>query len=135
MGALHIGTDDDGSIRVPAAFSGVFGMKPTHGRVPAYSESPMGDLSHIGPITRSVTDAALMLDTIARPDGRDWQSLPQEPRSFTTALDAGVSGLKVAWSCDPGFVNVDPEIHSLSARAAKRFQSLGVGLREPRYPN
>jgi aspartyl-tRNA(Asn)/glutamyl-tRNA(Gln) amidotransferase subunit A len=130
MGGLHIGTDGGGSIRIPAAFSGVFGMKPTYGRVPAYPESPMGDLAHIGPITRSVTDAALMLDIIARPDGRDWQSLPQEPRSFTTDLDAGVSGLRIAWSCDLGFVSVDPEIEDISGRAAKQFQSLGAEVVE-----
>ena len=71
IGVLNLGSDGAGSIRIPACFSGVFGIKPTFGRVPAYPPSPMGLLSHHGPITRRVADAALMLDAIGRPDPRD----------------------------------------------------------------
>src|SRR5262249_58859335 len=64
MGALHIGTDGGGSIRMPSAFTGIFGLKPTFGRVPLYPASPFGTLAHLGPMTRTVPDAALMLTVL-----------------------------------------------------------------------
>ena len=76
MGQLAIGTDAGGSIRIPAGFAGIYGLKPSFGRVPVYPASPFGTLSHAGPMSRTVTDAALMLDVISQPDPRDWQSLP-----------------------------------------------------------
>ena len=82
IGVLNLGSDGAGSIRIPACFSGVFGIKPTFGRVPAYPPSPMGLLSHHGPITRRVADAALMLDAIGRPDPRDPFWLPAHDGSF-----------------------------------------------------
>ena len=68
MGAIHLGTDGGGSIRIPAAFSGCYGLKPTRARVPAWPASPLGTLAHVGPLTRSVADAALALTVIAAPD-------------------------------------------------------------------
>src|SRR5205085_11185364 len=68
---LHVGSDGAGSIRIPSAFTGIFGLKPSFGRVPAYPPSPMGLLAHIGPMTRSVADAALMLRVLSGPDHRD----------------------------------------------------------------
>ena len=82
MGALAIGTDGGGSIRIPAAFTGVFGIKPSFGRVPAFPLSPFGTVAHIGPMTRTVTDAALMLTVIAENDPRDWYALPKESAEF-----------------------------------------------------
>ncbi|MCS6855984.1 MAG: amidase family protein, partial [Elioraea sp.] len=76
MGPLAIGTDGGGSIRIPCAFTGVFGLKPSFGRVPAWPLSPMGTVAHVGPMTRSVADAALMMNVIALPDTRDWHALP-----------------------------------------------------------
>ena len=78
MGPLSVGTDGGGSIRIPAAFCGIVGLKPTYGRVPLWPASPFGTLSHAGPMVRTVPDAALMLNVLAEPDVRDWTSLPPE---------------------------------------------------------
>ncbi|MFX8984404.1 amidase family protein, partial [Acinetobacter baumannii] len=78
FGPLHVATDGGGSTRLPAAHSGVFGFKPTFGRVPVYPPSQNGTLFHVTPMTRRVDDAALLLDAIARPDGRDWNALPPQ---------------------------------------------------------
>src|SRR5258708_24374298 len=72
---LALGTDGGGSIRIPAGFSGIFGHKPSFGRVPAWPLSPFGTVAHTGPLTRRVEDAALMLNVITKPDARDWYSL------------------------------------------------------------
>src|SRR6516225_1630962 len=76
IGPLHVGSDGAGSIRIPAAFTGLFGLKPSFGRVPAYPLSAMGLLSHVGPIARTVADAALMLTVLSGPDDRDPYALP-----------------------------------------------------------
>ncbi len=81
MGALHLGTDGGGSIRIPCAFTGTTGIKPTFGRVPAYPLSPFGTVSHLGPMARSVADAALMLSVLAGSDPRDWHG------SFAASID------------------------------------------------
>src|SRR5580692_10259458 len=75
---LALGTDAGGSIRIPASFSGVFGLKPTFGRVAVYPPSAFGDVSHVGPMSRTAADAALMLDAMKGPDSRDWYSLPDD---------------------------------------------------------
>ena len=80
IGPLHLGSDGAGSIRIPCAFTGIFGLKPSFGWVPAYPPSPMGQLAHIGPMARTVADAALMLTVIAGPDPRDPSALPPLPR-------------------------------------------------------
>src|SRR5262249_38128165 len=82
MGALHLGTDGGGSIRIPASFTGIVGFKQSFGRVPAHPLSPFGTLAHVGPMTRSVADAALMLSVIAQPDPRDWDALPYDGRNY-----------------------------------------------------
>lgn len=131
MGVLHIGTDGGGSIRIPAAFSGIFGLKPTFGRVPAYPASAFGDLAHIGPMTRRVADAALMLDIISRPDCRDPQALPPPQGSFLAALDAPASGLRGAYSPDLGFVKVSPEVADIVAAAVEKLRVAGIDLSGP----
>jgi aspartyl-tRNA(Asn)/glutamyl-tRNA(Gln) amidotransferase subunit A len=125
IGVLNLGSDGAGSIRIPACFSGVFGIKPTFGRVPAYPPSPMGLLSHHGPITRTVADAAAMLDAIGRPDPRDPYWLPPEG-SFLDGLEGGVKGWKIAFSPDLGYATVDPEIAACVAAAARQFAALGA---------
>src|SRR5499427_3737563 len=73
---LALGTDGGGSIRIPAGFAGVYGLKPSFGRVPAFPLSPFGTVAHVGPMTRTVRDAALMMNTISKPDARDWFNVP-----------------------------------------------------------
>lgn len=127
MGPLSVGTDGAGSVRIPAAFCGNFGLKPSFGRVPAYPLSPFGTVAHIGPHTMSVRDAALMLTEIAKPDSRDWTSLPPEHRDYTRGLDQGVTGLRIAWSPTLGYArNVDPEIAATCAKAVALFETLGA---------
>lgn len=130
MGALHIGTDGGGSIRIPAAFSGIFGLKPSFGRVPAYPLSPFGTLAHVGPMTRTVEDAALMLTVLANPDARDWYALPPDGRDYRVGLDLGVKGKYIAWSPTLGGVAVDPEVAAITAEAVTLFTELGAHVEE-----
>ena len=87
MGPLAIGTDGGGSIRIPCGFTGLFGLKPSFGRVPAWPLSPMGTVAHVGPMTRTVTDAALMLNVLSQPDVRDWHALPYDGRDYRIGLE------------------------------------------------
>ena len=133
MGALHVGSDGGGSIRIPAGFTGVFGLKPSFGRVPAHPLSPFGTLSHVGPMTRTVADAALMLTVIAGPDARDWFALPYDARDYRDGLEEGVSGLRIAFSADLGYAEVDPDVGAAVAAAARIFEDLGAHVEE-RHP-
>ena len=130
MGALHIGTDGGGSIRIPSAFTGLFGIKASFGRVPAYPASAFGTLAHIGPIARSVEDAAVMLNTLARPDTRDWYALPYDGRSYTEGLEGGVKGLKIAYSPTLGYAKVNAEIAALVRKAVEELARLGAEVEE-----
>lgn len=130
MGPLSVGTDGGGSVRIPAAFSGVFGFKPTYGRVPMYPASPFGTLSHAGPITWTVDDAALLLDVVTAPDSRDWSALPPPAESYVSTLDAGVRGLRVAFSPDLGFAAVDPEVAAAVRAAVEVLGELGAKVEE-----
>jgi aspartyl-tRNA(Asn)/glutamyl-tRNA(Gln) amidotransferase subunit A len=129
IGVLNLGSDGAGSIRIPACFSGVFGIKPTFGLVPAYPPSPMGLLSHHGPIARSVADAAAMLDVIGQPDPRDPYWLPSAG-NFLDGIESGVRGWKIAFSPDLGYAKVDPEIAASVAAAARKFEELGAHVEQ-----
>jgi aspartyl-tRNA(Asn)/glutamyl-tRNA(Gln) amidotransferase subunit A len=127
MGPISVGTDGAGSVRIPAAFCGNVGLKPSFGRVPAYPLSPFGTVSHLGPHTMSVRDAALVLNVLARPDARDWTSLEPDTRDYTAGLEDGVRGLRVAWSPTLGYAkNVDSEVAAMCAQAARRLAELGA---------
>jgi aspartyl-tRNA(Asn)/glutamyl-tRNA(Gln) amidotransferase subunit A len=126
MGALHIGTDGGGSIRIPAAFTGIFGFKQTFGRVPAWPLSPFGTLANVGPMTRTVADAALMLTVLAQSDWRDWYAPRQPGQDFTKGLEGGVRNLRVAWSPTLGGKRVMPGVAAKAAAAAKVFRQLGA---------
>lgn len=131
IGHFHIGTDGAGSIRIPAAFSGVFGHKPSFGRVPAWPASPYGVVSHLGPLTRSVEDSAIMLSILGQPDSRDNFAWNTPCPDFRATLDQGVAGLRIAWSPRLGFVDkVHPEIAAATAKAAQVFAELGAHVEE-----
>jgi aspartyl-tRNA(Asn)/glutamyl-tRNA(Gln) amidotransferase subunit A len=126
MGPLTVGTDGGGSIRIPCSFSGLFGIKPSFGRVPAWPLSPMGTVAHVGPMTRTVADAALMMNVLTLPDARDWHALPYDGRDYRIGLDDGVQGLRIAYSADLGYAKVDPEIRKIVGNAVKTFAQLGA---------
>jgi aspartyl-tRNA(Asn)/glutamyl-tRNA(Gln) amidotransferase subunit A len=131
LGHLHIGTDGAGSIRIPAAFTGVFGIKPTYGRVAAYPASPFSILAHLGPLTRTVSDAALMLSVISGADERDMTAWNTPAPDFRVGLDDGVRGLRIAWSPRLGYVKkLDPEVEVAAAKAAQAFADLGAIVEE-----
>lgn len=127
---LTLGTDGGGSIRIPAGFTGIFGLKPSFGRVPAYPLSPFGTVAHVGPMTRTVEDSCLMMNVIAQPDARDWHSLPYDGTDYTAKLGKGVKGLKIAFSPTLGYVDVDPEIARLVKEAVRVLESLGATIEE-----
>ena len=130
MGPLTLGTDGGGSIRIPCAFTGLFGLKPSFGRVPAWPLSPFGTVAHVGPMTRTVHDAALLLNVISRPDARDWFALPADMRDYLEGLDDGVSGWRIAYSPDLGYADVDPEVAALVKQGVMRFVALGARVEE-----
>jgi aspartyl-tRNA(Asn)/glutamyl-tRNA(Gln) amidotransferase subunit A len=130
LGPLHVGTDGAGSIRIPSAFTGIFGLKPSFGRVPAHPASPMGLLSHVGPIARNVEDAALLLTVVAGPDDRDPYALPPEGNNYVDGLEDGVRGWRIAFSPTLGCAKVDPEIAQAAAAAALSFEALGAVVEE-----
>ena len=127
---LHLGSDGAGSIRIPCAFTGIFGLKPSFGRVPAHPLSPMGLLAHLGPIARTVTDAALMLSVISGHDRRDPYALPPENKDYSEGIEAGVRGWRIAYSPTLGYARVAPEIAAAAAEAARCFEDLGAIVEE-----
>jgi aspartyl-tRNA(Asn)/glutamyl-tRNA(Gln) amidotransferase subunit A len=131
MGTISLGTDGGGSVRIPASFSGVFGHKPTYGLVPIYPASPFGTLSHVGPLSWTVADAALALDVLSGVDSRDWSAGPRPTGSFAAAVEVPtVAGLRVAFSPALGYVSVDPEVAALVAAAVAVFAELGAIVSE-----
>ena len=130
IGPLHLGSDGAGSIRIPCAFTGVFGLKPSFGRVPAYPLSPMGLLAHIGPMARTVADAALMLTVLSAPDHRDCYALPPDDRNYLDGLEDGVRGWRIAFSPTLGYARVDPEVAGAVAEAVRSFEALGAIVEE-----
>ena len=129
-GPLHQGSDGAGSIRMPCHFCGVFGLKPTYGRVPNWPVPNNDQTTHLGPMTRTVADAALMLAVMAGPHPLDHTSLEAAGADYPARLADGVAGLKVAYSPDLGHARVDDEVAGLVAKAAKAFEELGCTVEE-----
>lgn len=138
FGPLAQGSDGAGSIRIPSSFCGIFGHKPSFGLVPQFPASAVGDISHIGPMTRTVRDAALMLTVMAGADERDrlsWTS----GIDYVAELDANpdIRGLRVAWSPDLGYAAVDDDVRAATEAAVQVFSELGcvVETVSPGLPN
>lgn len=134
-GVLHLGSDGGGSIRIPAAFCGLVGHKPTFGRVPYFPPSAFGTVGHLGPITRTASDAALMLDVMSQRDVRDWHQNPLPfPSTMPELADFTWRGLRVGlWTQMPG-IKVDPEILVAVTRAASTMESLGAVVEQIELP-
>lgn len=130
LGPLAVGTDGGGSIRLPAAFTGIYGFKPSFGRVPMYPASAFDALSHPGPLARTVRDAALLLAAIAGPHPADRSSLEAAPADYTALLAEGVKGQRIAWSPDFGFAHLDPQVAKSTREAAHVFSHLGADVEE-----
>src|SRR5690625_4615667 len=126
MGPCAVGTDGGGSIRIPAAFCGIVGFKPTHGRVPMFPASPFGPLAHAGPMTRTVEDAALLMDILCLPDYRDPTSLAPPLSTYRGEFNREVTGLHVAYSQDLGFASVDPEVGQILDDVVTRIDEAGL---------
>jgi aspartyl-tRNA(Asn)/glutamyl-tRNA(Gln) amidotransferase subunit A len=131
FGPLHLGTDAGGSIRIPAAWCGAVGLKPSFGRVPQWPIGAFGAVAVAGPITRTVRDAALMLSALARFDGRDPFSLPDDPRDWRHDIDQGVAGLRISVLRRPGFdAPVDADGVAAVEQAAAMLADAGAEIEE-----
>lgn len=130
MGTLHLGTDGAGSIRMPSSFCGIFGLKPSAGRVPYAPISAVGACSCIGPMTRTVTDAALMMNAMSAFDPADWNAVVGKAPDYLNGLEAGVTGLRMAYSPNLFGVRVDPAIAKSVRDAARAFEKLGAKVEE-----
>ena len=131
FGPLHIGTDAGGSIRIPAAFCGLIGVKPSYGRVPQWPHGAFSNVAVAGPMTRSVGDAALMLSVMARFDARDPVCLPDDPRDWRAGLDAPVKGMRVALVRRLGFdPPLDEDGEAALRVAAKLLEEQGAVVEE-----
>ena len=131
---LATGSDGGGSIRIPSSFCGLYGIKPTLGRVPRYGGfgEPSPNLtSQSGPMARNVRDATILLQVLSGYDSRDPISIRETPLDYVADLDQGVQGLRLAWSRDLGYAAVDAEVVDLTSQGAKVFQELGCSVEEP----
>lgn len=137
MALLNVGSDGGGSIRMPSAFCGTFGLKPTLAKVPLYPPGGSGLLSHVGPITRSVRDCAHMMAAIAQPDAREIYQTEPDLRSWVEGLDDGVDGLRIAYSPTYGGAPVDPQIADAVRRTVALLEDLGAHVDEadPGHPD
>ena len=129
LGQLAQGTDGAGSVRIPASFCGIFGLKPSYGLIPYWPGSAVESLAHVGPMTRTVRDAALMLDALAGPDPRDRSSIPAAG-GYLAACQGGVAGLRVAWAPDLGFGRAEPAVEQAVEDAARAFEELGTRIEQ-----
>lgn len=125
---LAVGTDGGGSIRLPAAFTGLFGLKPTLGRVPYWPGQT--DRTVAGPIARSAADAGLMMNVIARPDGRDWMELPNDGTHYAAAAGVPVKGMRIAYSRDFGFAKVEADVARAVERGVAQLKDAGCAVEE-----
>lgn len=126
MAPINIGTDGGGSLRLPAAFTGTVGFKPSHGRIADVPPHTHWLLQHYGPISRTVRDIVLILQAVAGPDPRDPHSLPSLPADFARLADEALQKRRVLFTTQLGFVDaIDPEVAAIAKAAADSFEDLG----------
>jgi len=132
LGPLALGSDGAGSIRIPASFCGLVGLKPTFGRVPMYPAAGGNELvAHVCPLARTVRDVALMMSAIARHDPRDPFALPDDDVGYLAACDESLGApVRIAWSADLGFASVERETREIAETAARAFAEIGVTVEE-----
>jgi aspartyl-tRNA(Asn)/glutamyl-tRNA(Gln) amidotransferase subunit A len=131
FGPVASGSDGGGSIRIPSNFCGVYGIKPSFGRVPCYPKLPGWETMNCeGPITRTVSDAAAMLDIMAGPDERDRFSLPPSSVHYLDSIEKGINRSRMAYTPNLGYAPVDVEIENLTRRAAFNFEMLECEVTE-----
>lgn len=123
-----LGTDGGGSVRIPASFTGLFAIKPQFARIPVYPVSATTTLAHVGPMSRTVRDAALLLAAIAGFDARDPFAVAEEVPDFLAACETPIKGMRIAWSPTYGYAKPDPEVLSICENAAKVFEELGCNV-------
>ncbi len=136
LAPLAQGSDGGGSIRIPASLCGIYGMKPTQGRVARLYIGPggWGQLAQNGPMTRTVGDAAMLLQVMAGPDPADPTTIKEPPPDFSAAMETGVKGLRIGWSPAMGSVPVDREVRQVTADAVRVFEQLGAHVEEADVP-
>lgn len=132
---MGMGSDTGGSIRVPASLCGTVGLKPTYGRVSRHGVTSLcWSLDHVGPLTRTVRDAAMVLNAIAGVDPRDDATTPVPVPDYTEALDRGVTGKTVGVPSNFFFDDIDPTVEAAVRAAVEKLESLGVSVREVQIP-
>ncbi len=131
FGPLHVGTDAGGSVRIPAAWCGLVGLKPSFGRIPQWPLGAFANVATAGPLTRTVGDCALLLSALARFDVRDPYCLPDDPRDWREGLQRGVAGLRVGVLRRPGFdAPADADAVSAVEEAAAILAAAGADVEE-----
>jgi aspartyl-tRNA(Asn)/glutamyl-tRNA(Gln) amidotransferase subunit A len=131
---VALGTDGGGSIRIPASFCGLFGIKARHGRVPVWPPAATPELAHVGPITRTVRDAALLLSVIAGPDPRDPNAVTSAAPDFMGSVAQGIAGLRIGWCGSFGWGHVEPEVLACCREAAFALVRQGAQVQEVASP-
>ncbi|MEY9929696.1 aspartyl-tRNA(Asn)/glutamyl-tRNA(Gln) amidotransferase subunit A [Catenulispora sp. GP43] len=135
MATFALGTDTGGSIRVPSALNGVVGLKPTYGLVPRHGVTSLSwSLDHVGPITRTVEDAALVLTALAGHDPRDAASLTAPAVDYRPTAGPDLTGLRVGVPRDYYFDHVDPEVEAAVRQAVDQLRALGARLVDVQIP-
>ncbi len=125
---IGLGTDGGGSVRIPASFSGLFGIKGHFGRIPVFPASATPTLAHVGPLARTVRDAALLLKVASGYDARDPGAVSQAVPDFVAACDKPAKGLRIAWSPTLGYATPSPEVLKITSQAAKVFEDIGCSV-------
>ncbi len=137
MAPVAIGTDGGGSIRIPASFTGISGFKPSFGRVPHAPRGPFALMSHVGPMTRCMEDAARIMTVIAQPDARDWYALPFDGSDYGQGLQClpVPEGIRIAYSPSLGLpIDVERSVHLAIMRASEVFREIGAHVEQADPP-